>query len=225
MFSRFLNAIRGVSSEAGDAVMDTNVMQNAEIRGATDKMESDLSSAKQNEAKIGGMLNTAKRELGQLKEKYKVTENAVRKALEKEDEEKAMEFASDAEAIQLEVDCKQTEVDQFQGALTAQKKNIGLIKNNLKMVQRETKGLQAQKAVGKARKSASASVSAVSGEDSSNALSVIRKQREKISAESDKLDYVEEQQSSASAEVSATDYMKESSGTSLLDKLKAEKNA
>lgn len=225
MLGRFFNALRGVSAEAGDAVMDTDVMQNAEIRGATEKMKSDLASAKENEAKIGGQLNTAKRELNALKEKYAVTENACRKALEREEEAKAIEFAQDAEAIQVEVDAKQQEVDAFTSALATQKKNIAKIKSNLSLVERETKGLQAQKAVAKARKSAAASVTAVSGEDSDNALSVLRKQKEKVAAQNDKLDYQEDQLDEASSHQSAADYLKDSGGSSLLDKLKAEKSA
>lgn len=223
MFGRLFNALRGASAEATDAVMDTDVMQNAEIRGATEKMESDLKAAKVNEAKIGGMLNTASRELKQLKEKYTVTENAARKALGAGDEEKAIKFAQDAETIQVEVDCKQKEVDQFDSALTVQKSNIKKITANLSLVQRETKVLQSQKAVTKARKSAQSSLTAVSGEDSDNALAILRKQKEKVSSEGDKLDYMEEQTESAASELSAEAYVSESSGSSLLDKLKAEK--
>lgn len=225
MLGRFLNAIRGVSAEAGDAVMDTDVMQNAEVRGATEKMESDLRSARQNEAKIGGFLKTAQREHKSLQEKYSVTENAARKALDAGDEEKAIAFATDAEAIQAEINFKEQEVNQFSSALTIQKKNITKIKSNLNLVKRETNISKSQKAVNSARKASRASLTAVSGEDSDNALSVLRKQREKMSAESDKLDYMEEQIDEASKEVSASDYLNQSSGSSLLDKLKAEKSS
>ena len=129
MFKRFLNAIRGAGAEAGDAIMDTDPMQNAEIRGATEKMKSDLQDARKNEAKIGGMLNTSKRELGQLTQKFTTYENAIGKALDNGDEAKAIEFSADAEAVQTEVDCKQKEVDQFQNALAVQKKNIAKINN------------------------------------------------------------------------------------------------
>lgn len=225
MFKRLLNALTGATAEAGDAIMDTNVMQNAEVRGATDKMESELKSARQNEAKIGGLLNTGKRELAQLTKKFETYQNAIGKALDNDDEAKAIEFSADAEMVQTEVDCKQKEVDQYVSALAAQKKAISKLNSNLKLVQRETKGLQAQKAVTKARKASAASRTIVSGEDSDNALAVIRKQREKVSAEGDKLDYMEEQSDAASAEVSASDYLAESSGSILLEKMKAERAA
>lgn len=225
MFSRFFNALRGGAAEAGDAIMDTDVMQNAEIRGATEKMQSDLDAARKNESVIGGNLNTSKRELKQLQDKFEVTMNAARKALAAGDEDKAQTFASDAELLQTEIGLKEQAVEQFQNALNIQKKNIAKIKNNLELVKRETKVLQSEKAVAKARQSAQSSLSTVSGEDSDNALAVIRKQKEKVSQENDRLDYADEQLEAASAQTSAEDYLKQSSGSSLLDQLKAEQNS
>jgi phage shock protein A len=222
MFGRLFNALRGISAEATDAVMDTDAMQNAEIRGATEKMESDLKDAKVNEAKIGGHLKTATRELKALKEKYKLTESAARKALEANDEPQAIKFATSAEAIQQEVNFKQQEVDHFDQALTFQKSEITKITSSLGLVQRETKILESQKAVTKARKTAQSSLTTISGEDSNNALAVLRKQREKVSSEADKLDYMEEQSENEASELSAEAYVNQSSGSSLLDKLKAE---
>lgn len=222
MFKRLLTALTGAAHEAGDAVMDTDVMQNAEVRGATEKMRSDLEKAIQNEAVLGGNVRTSKRELAELTALYDQNVNAAIKADERGDAQKAEEFALEAASLETQVNAKKQIVDQFETALETQKRNIAKIKQNMKMVEMETKGLAAQKAVNQAKKAATASMTAVSGEDSQNALAVLRKQKEKAAAESDRLDYVDQQQVDAGKALNAADYLKENNdGLTALQRLKA----
>lgn len=226
-FQRISNVLNGVAAETGDAIMENETMQNAELRGSFEKMKSDLNAARQSETTIGGKVKTLSRTVEALRTQYESCVNAAMKADEKGDAESAERFALDAQAKEEEISANEQSLNAYKQALEKQKKNIKTIRSNIATFERTKGVVESQKAINKAKQAANASLVEVSGEDSNNALSILRKQQEKAKEQADKLDYVDDQLAEAQSHKSAEDYIKMESASAggALAALKAKQKA
>jgi PspA/IM30 family. len=184
-FKRFITAVSGGAKSAGDSIMETDVMSQAELTGSIAKMESALDNAKRNHVILVGNANTARREAKEIEEKYNLNVSAARKAIANNNDEEKFAFAKKADEYKEELIAKNAELAEYEKGIESQKASIKQIEANLAKIKRGEKMLKAEKAVVNASRVASANLVGIDKNESANAMAVLERQRAKIAEEKD----------------------------------------
>lgn len=137
IFSKIVTAIRGGASEAGESIVDANLMRilDQEIRDAKAAME----KAKRGLTDLMAEKAGYERKVAELSAKIGEYEDHAVKALEKGEESIALEVAEKIAAFQGELEYNENAVTQLKNTIATQKDFLSTSERKVKDLEREAK--------------------------------------------------------------------------------------
>ena len=137
IFSKIVTAIRGGASEAGEAIVDANLMRilDQEIRDAKEAMEKSRRGLTELMAEKSGY----ERKAAELNAKISEYEGHALSALEKGEEAIALEVAEKIAEFQGEVEYNEGAITQLQNTIVTQKEFLTTSERKVKDLAREAK--------------------------------------------------------------------------------------
>ncbi|HEB56729.1 MAG TPA: PspA/IM30 family protein [Gammaproteobacteria bacterium] len=226
IFKKLVTAVRGGATEVGEAIIDTQAIRilEQELRDA----KKALNDAKTNLTAIMAEKMGISRKVKELSEKIKEHEGYAMQALDKNDESLATDVANKIAEFEYELNIQQGILDGYETKVTSLKKMIRQTERNIQAMDREISVVKTTEKVQKANDLAAAKFS---GSDSS--LRSATDSLERIKARQQK----REDQAAAALELESEDKGDDlqarlknagivdsaSSGSSVLDRLKKQK--
>ena len=226
IFNKLLTAIRGGATEVGEAIVDTQSIRILEQELRDSKKA--LSEAKTNLTAIMAEKMGIARKVKELNAKVKEHETYAIQAMDKGDEGLALDVANKIADFEYELNIQQGILDGYETRVATLKKMISQTERNIQAMDREVSVVKTTEKVQKANAMAAAKFSG-----SSSALSSATDSLERIKARQQK----REDQASAAMELQSEENGDDlqarlksagivdsaSSGSSILDRLKKQK--
>lgn len=147
IFSKIVTAIRGGASEAGEAIVDANLLRilDQEIRDAKNALE----KARRGLADLMAERTSYERKASEFGEKIIEYEGYVVKALDKGDETLALEIAEKIAELNGELEYNKNAVTQLKNTITTQKQFLSTSGRKVKDLEREAKMVRTTESVHK----------------------------------------------------------------------------
>ena len=205
MLSKFMTALRGKANETGQSVVDSQALRilDQEIRDS----ENHLSRSKTELTRLMGQRQLNSNKADTLESKIAELEKSAEAALDKGEEQLAVEVAERMVALQDDLEAERAIVSEYDASIEKLRGAIRGTDNQLRQ-------LKQQVSVVKATESAQKAQSAVAARHSG--------QNSAMSSAMESLERIKERQQLNSAQMSAADEMAaEESGSSLEARLKA----
>lgn len=226
IFKKLVTAVRGGATEVGEAIVDTQAIRilDQELRDA----KKALNDAKTNLTSIMAEKMGVSRKVKELSEKIKEHEGYAMQALDKNDEALAGDVAQKISEFEYELNIQQGILDGYETKVTSLKKMIRQTERNIQAMDRE---ISVVKTTAKVQKANDLAAAKFSGSNSS--LSSATDSLERIKARQQK----REDQAAAALELDSEDKGDDlqarlknagivdsgSSGSSVLERLKKQK--
>nr|WP_086938498.1 PspA/IM30 family protein [Thaumasiovibrio occultus] len=205
VWTKLVTALKGGANEAAEAIADNQAIRilDQEIREAKAELE------RSDRALVGivAKRKVAEQKVNALQSSIEEYEGHARNAMEKGQQELALECAQKVSQLRGEKDVEQTYLDQFQSSETSMRTNVAKAKDKLRQLEQQVDVVKANEAVQKAQ----AAVSATSV--GANA---------KMSTAVESLERIKNRQELRAAELSAAAELDEEATGSSLDKKLAE---
>ena len=147
IFSKIVTAIRGGANEAGEAIVDANLLRilDQEIRDAKNAME----KARRGLADLMAEKTGYERKTSEYGAKITEYEGYVVKALDKGDESLALEIAEKIAELNGELEYNENAVTQLKNTIITQKQFLSTSERKVKDLERETKMVRTTEGVQK----------------------------------------------------------------------------
>ena len=157
ILNKIITAIRGIFTEAGEAVVDTQAMRilDQEIRDA----KNHLNDAKENLARVMAEQMGIEREVQKFQKSVNEHEGYVSQALDKGDEALALEIAEKIAIITNDLEAQQAVLTNYNGQISQLKDIIRNTERNIKSMEREISVVKTTESVNKASQAAAAKFS------------------------------------------------------------------
>lgn len=151
-FSKMFTALRGATNETGDAIIDTQALRilDQEIRDA----ENELDQAKENLTKVIAEQMGVERKVKKLRKSISEYETYAVQALDKGDEQLAVEIADKIAELENELEAQQTVLDGYNNSVSTLKKTIRNTERNIQSMKREISVVKTNQSVQKASEAA-----------------------------------------------------------------------
>lgn len=204
-FSKLFTALRGVSEEAGEAIIDTQSMRIMEQEMRDSKRH--LDDAKESLAKVIAEQMGVEREVKRLQKAVTEYEGYAVAALEKGDEKLAGEIAEKIAEYENELEVQTSVLTGYNSSISTLKQTIRDTERNIKSLERE---INVVKTTSSVQKASEAAASKFSGSNSA------------LRSATDSLERIKKKQQQKSDQMTAAlQLQKEEAGDGLRDKLQS----
>jgi phage shock protein A len=176
-FKKLFTAFRGITSSAGEAIIDTQAIRilEQEVRDA----KKHLDEAKENLAKVIAEQMGVEREIKRLTKSIEEYEGYAIQALDKGNDKQAQEIAEKIADFENELKAQQDVLESYNSNITTLKQHIKETEHNIKSIEREINVIKTTESVQKANMAAtqfSGQTSAL--RDASESLERIKKKQQ-----------------------------------------------
>ena len=226
LFSKLLTAFRGATTEASEAILDTQAMRilEQEVRDA----KKHLDEAKENLAKVIAEQMGVEREIKRLQKSIEEYEEHAVQALDKGENQLAEEIAEKIADWENELNAQQQVLENYNSSISTLKQHIKDTEHNLKSMEREINVVKTTESVQKAN---AATAPKLSGSTSalrkaSDSLERIKKKQQQKADQTKAARELQQQESNSdlSEKLSKTGILQDKmSSQSVLERIKAKR--